>query len=91
MVKNKAHFEVSYVHEDKDVRNEFNGHFLVDNNCPIPFIKEMIFQVQKEIGQIEDQIKANMEAQAAQKKADEEASLPTTDEVKEDKVESING
>ena len=74
-----------------EINNQQGAFENISPDVPIPFIKEMLFQVQKEIGQIEDQIKANMEAQAAQKKADEEASLPTTDEVKEDKVESING
>jgi hypothetical protein len=52
--------------------------FLCDNDSPLNDIKEAIFQFQKYVGVIEDQIKAQMEAQA---KAASEA-MPVTDEIK---------
>jgi len=43
-----------------------------DNDTPLPVAKEMIFQCQKQLGQIEDNAKAQEEAQtAALSKADE--------------------
>jgi hypothetical protein len=43
-------------------------HFLCDNDSPIEHIKEAIFQMQKYIGQVEDNVKAQL---AAQKEAEE--------------------
>jgi hypothetical protein len=40
-------------------------HFTCDPDSPIEHIKEAIFQIQKYIGQVEDNIKAQMAAQAA--------------------------
>ena len=43
-------------------------HFTCDNDSPIEHIKEAIFQMQKYIGQVEDNIKSQMaEKQAEQK------------------------
>lgn len=52
--------------------------FICDNDSPLSDIKEAIFQFQKYIGVVEDNIKQQMEAKA---QADAE-SLPVTDEVK---------
>lgn len=38
------------------------GHFLIENDTPLAVIKEMLFQMQKYIGQVEDQSKAMQEA-----------------------------
>jgi hypothetical protein len=43
-------------------------HFLCDNDSPIEHLKEAIFQMQRYIGQIEDNAKAQL---AAQKEAEE--------------------
>jgi hypothetical protein len=52
--------------------------FLCDNDSPLNDIKEAIFQFQKYVGVIEDQIKAQMQAQA---KAASEAT-PVIEEIK---------
>lgn len=38
-------------------------HFVCDNDSPIEHIKEALFQCQKYVGALEDQIKAQMAAQ----------------------------
>ncbi len=38
-------------------------HFMCDNDSPIEHIKEALFQCQKYVGAVEDNIKAQMEAQ----------------------------
>jgi hypothetical protein len=38
-------------------------HFMCDNDAPIEHIKEALFQCQKYIGQVEDNIRAQIEAQ----------------------------
>jgi hypothetical protein len=54
-----------------------------DIDAPLPDVKESLFQFQKYIGQIEDNIKAQMEAQAAEKEKQEaDAALPLPAEVK---------
>lgn len=40
--------------------------FILDNDSPLEHVKEVLFQFQKYIGQIEDQAKAHKEAQAAE-------------------------
>jgi hypothetical protein len=40
--------------------------FLCDNDSPLEHIKEALFQCQKLIGQIEDNIKSQLEAKKAQ-------------------------
>ncbi len=40
-------------------------HFVCENDAPIEHIKEALFQCQKYIGQVEDNIKAQLAAQAA--------------------------
>lgn len=81
MIKNKVQFEATIA--------EKLGHFICDNDCPIAVIKEMLCQFLKEVGQVEDQIKAQMDAQAAQKKT-EEANAPIEANV-ESKIEPISG
>jgi hypothetical protein len=39
--------------------------FQCDNDTPLPIVKEALFQFQKYIGQIEDQVKAQQEAAKA--------------------------
>lgn len=39
-------------------------HFICDNDSPIEHIKEALFQCQKYVGTLEDNIKAQMAAQA---------------------------
>jgi len=51
----------------------------LDNDCPLEIAKEMLFQFQKMIGQIEDQVKAQQEAvakAAEEKKASESKVEP---------------
>lgn len=38
--------------------------FILDNDSPLEHVKEVLFQFQKYIGQIEDQVKSQKEAQA---------------------------
>lgn len=62
------------------------GHFLCDNDTPIPAAKEMLLQFLKYIGQIEDNIKAQQEAAKAEKEAatlDEKIEEIKTEEPKE--------
>ncbi len=48
-----------------------------DIDAPLQDVKESLFQFQKYIGQVEDNIKAQQEAQAAEKaKQEAEASCP---------------
>jgi len=61
----------------KAIVAEKEGLFLCDMDTPLQAVKEMLFQFQKFVGQIEDQI-------ATQAKAQAEASLPVSDEVKEE-------
>lgn len=53
---------VQFEHKIED----FIAHFSLPPNTPIPIAKEMLLQFLKIVGQIEDQGKAAMEAQAAQ-------------------------
>lgn len=73
MFKNIAKFE--HIVEGKI------GHFLCDSDTPLPAAKEMLLQFLKFVGQIEDNVKAQQEAQAAAQKAGEETKVePITDE-----------
>ncbi len=54
-------------------------HFLCDNDSPLEHIKEALFQCQKLIGQIEDNIKSQLEAQKAQENQ-EVAPEPTVED-----------
>ncbi len=46
--------------------NDKTGHFYCDMDTPLLVVKEMIFQFQKYVGLIEDQIRAQEEAKKAQ-------------------------
>jgi hypothetical protein len=46
------------------VVNEKVGHFYCDIDTPLPVVKEMIFQFQKYIGLVEDQIRAQEDKKA---------------------------
>ena len=52
-------------------------YFLCDNDSPIEHIKEAIFQIQKYIGQVEDNVKAQLAAQkeAEEKKPEDEQKI----------------
>lgn len=58
------------------VVNEKIGHFYCDNDTPIPVAKEMLFQFQKYLGQLEDSIKSAEETKKAQEEADKLQALP---------------
>lgn len=45
----------------ESVVNGKTGHFYVDNDTPLPIVKEMLFQFQKYIGQIEDHVRSQEE------------------------------
>ena len=47
-------------------------HFFCDNDSPIEHIKEALFQCQKFVGSIEDQVKAQMEAKNNEEKPAED-------------------
>jgi hypothetical protein len=53
--------------------NEKTGHFYCDIDTPLPIAKEMIFQFQKYIGLVEDQVRtAEEEAKKKEEPASEE-------------------
>ncbi len=54
-------------------------HFLCDNDSPIEHIKEAIFQMQKYIGQVEDNIKAQLAEKEAKEKQPEAAEAPISE------------
>lgn len=56
---------------------------MCDNDSPIDHVKEALFQFQKYVGQLEDQIKAAQEKTAEEKASDEKV------EEKSDKIEQI--
>ena len=55
MLKNLTQF--------KSTIQEFETYFLFDQCCPLSVAKEALFEAMKWIGQIEDQLKAQQEAQ----------------------------
>jgi hypothetical protein len=63
------------------------GRWYIDNDCPLNIAKEMLFQFQKHLGQIEDSVKEQQAAIEEKKKADELAALPKTDLVETPKQE----
>lgn len=63
MLKNQVRLEC--------IVNDKTGYFYLDSDTPIPVAKEMIFQFQKYLGQVEDQIKAQQD-QAAKEAAEKE-------------------
>ena len=63
---------------------------LCDSDSPLPSVKEALFQFQKYVGQVEDQIKVNEEAN---KKVEEEKALAAISQEahpEESKVEEFN-
>lgn len=52
------------------------GYFYVDMDTPLQSVKEMMFQFQNYIGQIEAQVKAQQEKEAAEKAAKEAENPP---------------
>ena len=66
-------------------------HFVCDINSQLPAVKEALFAFSKMVGAIEDNIKAQQEAQAAQKakeegeKKDAEAEKPAEAHVEQPK------
>ena len=60
-----------------------SGRFILDHDCPIQTAKEMIFQFQRMLFEVEDTAKKQLEAQkAAEKLAEPEVT-------EESKIESI--
>lgn len=54
------------------------GHFLCENDTPLPSVKEMLFEFVKYIGQIEDNVKAQQAAAAEEAaKAAPQSDEPT--------------
>jgi hypothetical protein len=63
MLKNLASLECKI--ENREIK------LFCDNDCPLPHLKEALFQFQKYLGQIEDQVKAAQEKAAAEKEEKE--------------------
>ncbi len=59
------------------VVNDKTAHFYCDTDTPLEVAKEMIFQFQRYVGNIEDQVKA---AQEAQKAKEQESSVETVND-----------
>ena len=66
MLKNLASLECKI--EDREIK------LLCDNDCPLPHLKEALFQFQKYLGQIEDQVKAAQEKASEEKAQKQKAS-----------------
>lgn len=62
-------------------------HFLCDPNSSIDHVKEALFQIQKGVATLEDQIKS---AQEAAKKAEEEANTKVLEACSQEKEEVNN-
>lgn len=58
---------------------EFVAHFMLPPHTPTNIAKDILLEFIKIVGQIEDQGKAAMEAQAAQNKEAEVTSVPVQD------------
>lgn len=56
-------------------------HFVCAPDCPLPMVKEALFQFLKFVGSIEDKVKAEQEAMAAQAAAAALEANPTIAEV----------
>lgn len=61
-------------------------HFMCDSDSPIEHIKEALFQCQKYIGAVEDQLRAQMAAKAA-----EQAPVQAQEQVSEAPAQAANG
>jgi len=76
MIKNISRLEVKV--------NAKEYHLCADMDSPLSDVKEAIFQFQKYIGHIEDQMKAQQEAIKKEKEESEiKTDLPVTEEVKQ--------
>jgi hypothetical protein len=71
MLKPIAHFEA--------IVNGKTGHWILDHDTPVEVAKEMLFQFQKDLGQIEDNIKALQDKQKREEeqKASKLEPIPT--------------
>jgi len=65
-------------------------HFICDNDSPIEHIKEALFQCQKYIGAVEDNIKAQMELQKAKEAAMQSPVEDHAVNVEQQPVEAAN-
>jgi hypothetical protein len=65
----------------KSIVNDRESTWNIDNDCPIEIAKEILFQFQKMLGHIEDNVKAQQES----KKVEEDAKRAS----EEPKVEQI--
>ncbi len=52
------------------VVNEKTAHFYCDIDTQLEVVKEMLFQFQKYVGHVEDQVRANAEAEKAKEQPD---------------------
>ena len=68
MIKNFSHLQTKV--DDKEF------HLECEYNATFPQVKESLFQFQKQIGAIEDQMKVQQEQAEAAKKASEENKPP---------------
>ncbi len=50
------------------------GHFILDHDTPLHIVKEMLFQFQKYLGQIEDAAKAQQELEKSDNQKSEEVN-----------------
>jgi hypothetical protein len=73
MLKNMAQLE--HIIENKIF------HFVCENDAPLHFVKEALFQFQKYIGQIEDMAK-QQEAQKVQQQENKAEPIPEVKDVK---------
>lgn len=60
--------------------NEKSAHFYCEMDTPLDVVKEMLFQFQKLVGHVEDQVRSNQEEQ---KKLEESFSEMSTQESEE--------
>ena len=60
---------------------EKTGHLYLDNDTPIPVVKEMLVQFLSFVSNIETEAKKNMEASGAVKAVDEADLLPVETQV----------
>ena len=76
MLKNKVQLE--QIINDKPIQ------LVCDNDCPLECVKEALFQFQKYIGQIEDNVKAQQE----KTKAEADAAAKTAEEPKIEPIQA---
>lgn len=80
MIKNMANLEV--------LVGEWKANFILAHETPIDICKEMVFQLQKHIAAIEDQIKAVIAKQEEEKQQQQEAEDVTQEEDKVVEIEA---